>query len=305
MSSLVTLFRPQVLACTLLLLTAAASTARAADAVVWKFTPGLTNRFQMSQDTKVTKTGAGGDMSVDSVLTIDMSWTVKEVKPDGSAILEQRVDRMRMTISTAEGLQSEIDTDAKEDAQGQAAMAAPLLKAITGNAFTVTMTPRGEVTDVIVPDAVGEALKNQPGAAQMGELASAVGFKKMVSQASFVLPEKLEVGKEWTSKTEAKLPVVGTQTAVTTYKYEGPVETDGTKLEKFSAKVEVSFAGGEVTVEVPSQESNGEVLFNGVEGRLEQSKITQVTNLKIAAAGQVVEQKIEQTIGVKWVPNVD
>ena len=47
------------------------------------------------------------------------------------------------------------------------------------------------------------------------------------------------------------------------------------------------------------------MLFNGVEGRLEQSKITQVTNLKIAAAGQVVEQKIEQTIGVKWVPNVD
>src|SRR5215204_5781871 len=111
MSSLVTLFRPQVLACSLLLLTAAASTARAADAVVWKFTPGLTNRFQMSQDTKVTKTGAGGDMSVDSVLTIDMSWTVKEVKPDGSAILEQRVDRMRMSISTADGMKSDIDTD--------------------------------------------------------------------------------------------------------------------------------------------------------------------------------------------------
>ncbi len=305
MSSLVTLFRPHVLACTLLLLTAAASTARAADAVVWKFTPGLTNRFQMSQDTKVAKTGAGGDMSVDSVLTIDMSWTVKEVKPDGSAVLEQRVDRMRMSISTADGMKSDIDTDAKEDPQGQAAMAAPLLKAVTGHPFIVTMTPRGEVTDVVVPEAVAEALKNQPGAAQMGELASAAGFKKMVGQASFVLPETLEVGKEWTSTTEAKLPVVGTQTAVTTYKYEGPVETDGTKLEKFSAKVEVSFAGGEVTVEVPSQESSGEVLFNGAEGRLEQSKITQVTNLKIAAAGQVVEQKIEQTIRVEWVPNVD
>ena len=44
--------------------------------------------------------------------------------------------------------------------------------------------------------AVAEALKNQPGAAQMGELASAAGFKKMVGQASFVLPEALEVGKD-------------------------------------------------------------------------------------------------------------
>jgi hypothetical protein len=287
------------------LLLAAASSAHAADSIAWKFTPGLTNRFQMSQDTKVTKSGAGGDMSVDSLLTIDMSWTVKEVKPDGSAILEQRVNRMRMSISTGDGMKSEIDTDAKEEPQGQAAMAAPLLKAITGNAFIVTMTPRGEVTDVVVPDAVAEALKNQPGAAQMGELASAAGFKKLVSQASFVIPEALEVGKEWTNATEAKLPMVGTQTAVTTYKYEGPVETDGVKLEKFSAKVDVSFAGGEVAIEVPSQESSGEILFNAAEGRLEQSKIDQATNLKITAAGQVVEQKIEQTIGVKWVPNVD
>lgn len=302
MSSLFARLGLPVVAIALLLL-APASSAQAADAIVWKFKPGLTNRFQMSQETKVTKTGAGGEMSVDSVLTIDMSWTVKEVKPDGSAVLEQRVDRMRMNISTADGMKSDIDTDAKEDPQGQAAMAAPLLKAVTGHPFIVTMTPRGEVTDVVVPDAVAEALKNQPGAAQMGELASAAGFKKMVGQASFVLPEKLEVGKEWTSTTEAKLPVVGTQTAVTTYKYEGPIETEGVKLEKFSAEVAVSFAGGEVKVEVPSQESNGEVLFNGEEGRLEQSKITQVTNLKITAAGQVVEQKIEQTIGVKWVPN--
>lgn len=300
MSSLFARLGLPVAACSLLL--AAASSARAAE-VVWKFTPGLTNRFQMSQETKVTKTGAGGDMSVDSVLTIDMSWTVKEVKPDGSAVLEQRIDRMRMSHKSGDGVQSEVDTKSEEPPQGLAAMAWPLLKAVTGNVFTVTMTPRGEVTDVIVPEAVAEALKNQPGAAQMGELASPEGFKKTVGQVSFVLPERLEVGKEWTRTTEANLPLVGTQTAVTTYKYEGPVETEGVKLEKFSAKVDVSFAGGEVKVEVPSQESSGEVLFNGGEGRLEQSKITQVTNLKITAAGQVVEQKIEQTIGVKWVPN--
>ena len=299
MSSLVAFNRLRPLVA-LVLVAASAVTASAAEAIVWKYSPHLTNNYQMTQDTKVTKTGAGGDMQVDTLLTIDMSWTVKEVKPDGSAVLEQKVNRMRMTIQTGDGMKSEIDTAATEEPQGQAAMAAPLLKAITSNAFIVTMTPRGEVTDVVVPEGVAAALKNQPGAAQMGDLASAEGFKKLVGQASFVLPETLEPGKEWTSKTEAKLPLVGTQTAVTTYKYEGPAEVEGAKLEKFSAKVDVSFAGGEVTVEIPSQESKGEILFNGEAGRLESSSINQVTNLKITASGQIVEQKIDQTIGVKW-----
>lgn len=307
------LIAPTVRAAFATLLIASATVAQAADAIAWKFSPGLVNRFQMNQETKVTKTGAGGDMSVDTLLIIDLSWAVKEVNADGSAVLEQKIDRMRMTVTTSDGLKSEIDTASKEPAQGQAAMAAPLLKAITGNVFVITMTPRGEVTNVVVPDGVTEALKNQPGAPQMGELASAEGFKKLVGQASFVLPEALTVGKEWTSTTESKLPLVGTQKAVTTYKYEGPIDQEGTKLEKFTAKVDISFSGGEVTVEVPSQESNGEILFNAEAGRLEQSKITQVTNLKISnlkipelkdAEGQVVEQKIEQTIGVKWVPNV-
>lgn len=284
----------------LLLVAALAATSSAAEAIVWKFSPNLTNHYQMSQDTKVTKTGAGGDMTVDTLNKIDMSWTVKEVKPDGSAVLEQQITRMRMTIQTGDGVKSEIDTAAAEDPQGQAAMAAPLLKAITGNPFIVTMSPRGEVTDVVVPEAVAAALKNQPGAAQMGELASAEGFKKLVGQASFVLPETLDPGKEWTGTTEAKLPLVGTLTSVTTYKYEGPAEVEGQQLAKFSAKVDANFAGGEVTVEVPSQESKGEILFNGEAGRLESSAINHLMNLKITANGQVVEQKIDQTIGVKW-----
>lgn len=179
-------------------------------------------------------------------------------------------------------------------------MLVPLFKALTAAPFQVTMTPRGEITQVELPEAVAEALKNQPGAPQMGELATADGFKKLVGQASFVLPEKLEPGMEWTARTESQLPAVGTQTAVTTYRYEGPKEVDGVPLEAFSARLSLSFAGGELPVTVTNQESVGEILFNRQEGRLESSTMDMLTDLKITAAGQ--EVRIEQNVDMHWLP---
>jgi hypothetical protein len=282
-----------------------ASAATAEEPLAWKFSPGLTNHYQMTQDMKLSKTGAGGEFTVTSNMTMDMSWVVEKVNEDGSASLKQKIDRMRMKIEPAGGQASEIDSAAKGDPQGQAAMLAPFMKAMTSNPFTVTMTPRGEVKDVQVPQAIVDALKNQPGAAQMGDLASPEGFKKLVSQASFVLPEKLEPGATWTQKTETNLTAIGTQTAQTTYKYEGADEKDGKKLEKFSAKVSLKFTGGQVPIEIPKQESSGEILFNREAGRLESSHIKQTTELKITVGTQVVNQTINQTIGMTWKENSD
>ena len=276
--------------------------ARAAEPLAWKLEPGLANRYRMTQDTKVEKSGAGGDATVQSSLTIDMSWTVQKVNEDGSAVLDQRIDRMQMKASSGDGQTAEIDSAAKDDPQGPGAMLAPFLKAMTDNPFTVTMTPRGEIEDVIIPDAIAEALKNQPGAAQMGDLASEEGFKKLVAQAAFVLPEKIEPGVEWTSKTETNLPAVGKQTAETTYRYEGPKEVDGQKLEAFSAKVNLKFTGGQVPVEITKQGSKGEILFNREAGRLESSSIKQNTMLKISVGNQTINQTIDQTIEMKWLP---
>jgi hypothetical protein len=276
--------------------------AQAAEPLAWKLESGLTNRYRMTQDTKVEKTGAGGDATVQSSLTIDMSWTVQKVNEDGSAVLDQRIDRMQMKAFTSDGQTAEIDSAAKDDPQGPGAMLAPFLKAMTEHPFTVTMTPRGEIKDVKIPDAIVEALKNQPGAAQMGDLASEEGFKKLVAQAAFVLPEKFAPGVQWTSKTETNLPAVGKQTAETTYRYEGPKEVDGQKLEAFSAKVDLKFTVGQVPVEVAKQESEAEILFDREAGRLKSSSIKQNTALKITVGNQTINQTIDQTIKMKWLP---
>jgi hypothetical protein len=296
-------FNLRILAACGLALILLPSAAQAADPLHWKFTPGLTNRYRMTQNTKLAmNTGPGGNVQTDSKMTLDLSWTVEEVDDDGSAVLNQRIDRMQMKISTGAGQSTEIDSASDEPPQGQAATLVPLVKALTAEPFTVTMTPRGEITDVNVPESIVEALKNQPGAAQMGDLATPEGFKKLVAQASFVLPEKLAPGVEWKTKTATQAPSIGTQTAETTYRYEGPKEIDGQPLEVFSAKIAVSFAGGQLPIEVTKQESSGQILFNREAGRLESSNIKQLTNVKITVGDNTVDQTIDQNVEMKWVP---
>src|SRR4029079_19001199 len=109
------------------------------------------------------------------------------------------------------------------------AMIAPMYKAMTEGEFEITMTSRGEVKDVKIPEQVITALKNSPNAAEMGDIASADGFKQMISQGALVLPKDApKKGDTWSTKVEINNPKVGKQTVETTYRYEGPKEIKGT-----------------------------------------------------------------------------
>jgi hypothetical protein len=291
-----------ILTAALLLSPWACPALHAAEPPSWKFEPGLSNRYRLTQQTNIDRTGAGGDAKASTTLVIDSSWTVKEVQDDGSAVLDQRIDRMRVSMSTGEGQKAEIDSQSADSPQGPAAMLTPLLKAVTSHPFQVTMTPRGEITHVEVPEALTDALKNQPGAAQMGELATAEGFKKLISQAALVLPETLEPGAEFTRTTETAAPAVGKQIATTTYRYDGSRDVNGKTMEVFTPSITVSFEGGPASIEVAEQSSKGELLFNRTYGRLESSRLDQHLSLRISIASQQTQQKIEQTVETQWLP---
>lgn len=290
--------------CAILLLAACGSppVAGAAEPPQWKFEPGLANRYRITQQTEIDRTGAGGDAKANMTVTIDMSWKVQEVKPDGSAVLEQRIDRMRQKFSTGDGQQAEIDSQSLDNPEGPAAMLVPLLKAITASSFTVTMTPRGEITSVEVPEAFVEALKNQPGAAQLGELAGEEGFKSLVAKAAFVIPETLSEGDQFVRTTETNVAAIGKQIAEVSYTYQGSREVDGKIMEVFQPKIAVRFEGGPVAIDVADQHSDGELLFNRTDGRMESSRLEQRMNLKIVVGGQETFQKIAQTLSMEWLP---
>ncbi len=272
----------------------------------WKFENGEKLDYNMVQDmTMAMEGGPVGKMETKMRQQMEMTWDVQQVNADGSAVIRQTFDRVRMKMTTPGG-EINYDTDSVEAPAGMAAMIAPMYKAMTEAEFIITMSDRGQVTEVNIPDEVIEALKNSPGAAMMGDLATSEGFKKMIAQGSLVLPENPpQKGDSWSSKVEMENPMAGKQTVETTYRYEETKEMDGTTYAVIRPELKMSIASTpeqNVQMKVTDQSSEGEVLFNVDEGRLHTSKFKQNVTLDVSVGGQSMTQKIDQTVDVTVTP---
>lgn len=277
--------------------------AQAADPLTWKFNAGDEHHYKMTQDMQMSIQSAGQQTDMNIKQDLYMTWKVEELLDDGSANLTQKIDRMKMTMKM-QGQTLEFDSAEPDKSQGPLAnQLAPLFKALTSTSFDVTMSPRGEITDVEIPKELIEAIQSSPGAATMGDLASEEGFKNLVQQGALTLPEQLDEGKQWSNKVEVKNPMFGSQTVETTYEYKGSREVDGQTMEVFAPTMVVDFGenAGPVKVEVVGQESSGEILFNRNEGRLQKSDIKQGMDLKTTIGGQSNTIKIDQNIQLQWV----
>jgi len=281
-----------------------AAAAVAADAPVWKFSVGMEEHYRMSQDmTLAMDMGPAGKMNTVVKQQIDMTWRVLEVSESGVAKLTQKIDRMRMQMTAPGGNEIAFDSSSSEPPTGFAAMLAPVMKELTKTAFEVSMSPRGEVLDVAIPEDLLKALKNSPGAAMMGDLTSREGLKQMVEKGSLTLPEQLEAGQQWSTEVQLKNPVFGTQTVATTYTYVGSRDVDGATLDVFQPTLSMRFgdaaAGNGAKIEIADQKSTGEVLFNRTAGRLESSAIDMEMDMNISVGGRDIQQAIDQKVRMR------
>jgi hypothetical protein len=276
---------------------------RAAEPVVWKFKVGEGNQYRMTQKMTIDiQMGDGASETQDITNVIDMSWIAEAVNDDGSARLTQTIDRMQMTIAPKGRDKVEFDSETTDEPQGFAAMVAPLFRELSRAKFKLTMSPRGKVSDVEVPESLVAALAASPGAAAMGDLATAKGLEDTMSRMSLEMPETLETGTTWRSTTETNNPALGKQTITISYKYVGPREKDGVTFEVFEPTLEIAFAGGAATATIEEQKSSGEVLFNRTAGRLESTKLDHTMKLTLVVGGQTLNQTLTQSTDMQWMP---
>ena len=270
-----------------------------AEPLLWKLAVGNEYNYQMLQEMDMKMNlGPQGETKTSTKQTMDMKWKVEAVGEDGSVTITQHIHRIQMDI-TAPGQDTvSYDTNSDETPQGFAAMLAPMLSALTTDKFTVTMLPNGEITKVEIPESFTEAISRSPGAAMMGGLASEEGLKQMTKQGSMTLPkaEELVSGHEWSTSTELKNPATGTISIDTTYRYDGPREVEGQQYEVFIPNIVTSFGeeGAVAAIKVNKQKTDGEILFNRSAGRLESSTINQQMEMVITAAGNEINQVIDQ-----------
>ena len=280
----------------------------------WKFKVGEKLDYNMVQEMQMSATGPAlpQEMKTSMRQEMNMTWDVQGVDDkSGEAVIRQKFDRVKMKMSTPVG-GFEYDSKSEEAPTGLGAMIAPMYKAMTEGEFEITMTSRGEVKDVKIPEQVIAALKNAPNAAAMGDIASADGFKKMISQGALVLPEKPpKKGDTWTTKVEMTNPAFGKQTVETTYTYDGTKDIKGTMFAVIKPQLKMEFenqaaakegqpqqpAAQQNVMKIKEQTSDGEVLFNIPAGRLQSTSLKQ--NVTIEANANVsmkIDQKIDVTV---------
>ena len=293
---------PRKVCCCLLIVSSWRPALAEESALVWKFRVGDVHHYRMIQnmDMEMSLGADGRQIETRVQQTLDMTWTIDQVDEEGLATMIQRVTRVQMDMQAPGQPEMHYDTDSDEAPAGFGAMMAPLFKAMTAEPFQVTITPRGEITNLEVPAALSKAMQSVPGAAAMGDLFSDEGFKKMIQQSSLILPEPndLAPGYEWTTKANLKNAQFGEMKTETTYRYLGPREVKDQPFEVFSVAMKMAFGEGPggLQMEVVNHDSHGEIFFSRAAGRLESSKLQQTMEINIAAAGTAMTQKMKQTM---------
>src|SRR5690606_33703455 len=120
--------------------------------------------YRISQD--ISTTGEAQGKKLESVMEqkLLINTVVKSVNPDGSAKAEQTIDRVQMKMvmpnPQAEGGKTtvEVDSASKEQPQDLSAQAiAANVSRMVGQAISMTISPRGEMTDIVLPEALTKA----------------------------------------------------------------------------------------------------------------------------------------------------
>jgi hypothetical protein len=287
-----------------------ATWAQAAEPLTWKFTTDDTFNYRLTQQVKMTMRLAGGgnlQTKVDQIL--DFSWHVEEVTDTGEALLTLQIKRFELNVEGPGQQGLHFDSSAKERPVGFAALLANPLKSLTSETYRMTLSPRGKISHVEIPEALLEAFKNAPASKLMVNLVTPEAFQAMLQSCWLVLPEKgpLQPDQEWTVTSETTNQLLGGKPHRTnTYHYVGPQTVDSQPLEKFAQRAITEFdtttATDDTTIQVVEQQASGETLFHRSAGRLESSTDKQTMTLRFTTDQQTVEQSLEQIVQCQWIP---
>ncbi len=267
--------------------TLTATAAFAGETIRYKFTPGQKLDYKMVQETEQVASLPGQTITTIINQDTNMQWLIEEVNEDGTAIIKQSIDGMRLAMKGPIGSFS-YDSNSDEEVSGPvASMIKPILDSLKGAQFTVTMSSRGEIENIEVPDGVIQAMKKVPNAQMMGEMFSKEGFQKMMSTGSLTFPEgELTVGDEWSASFEMKNPALGgKQAIVTKYRYAGQETVEGSSYDKFDVSIMLDFGEGNVAggkLKITEQESTGTILFDRSAGRMKSAEINMNMDMEVS-----------------------
>lgn len=253
----------------------------------WKLQKGQRYAITTNQSmvTKMNIPGAGvQEMPMNQ--SSEIEWEVTD-SDDKSFVVEQTIKRMKMSMKSA-FVNIEYDSDEEPSNDPVTKQIASSLEMLIGQPIASKMSRQGKVIEVTLP----KELTDKP-ATPNSPLSGAM-LKQMFEQATIDFPETLTVGGSWERSGDVDMNGMKMKSKMT-FRYAGPTEVDGKKLEKFivQAKVELADAPPGMQMTIEDKGNEGEVLFNPQSGCVDSTIMRQKMTMKIKVAGQTIDQELE------------
>lgn len=254
----------------LALLFAFCATGRAQTLFRWKFSPEQTLQVSFDQTTTTETTGAGKPKGINIRMQMGMTWKINSVQEDGTAEITQQFDSLKLSMKSGKADAIEYDSASEKASTGAAATIAAGVQPLLGARFKVSMTNRGVIREVTLPDETSESLKAID-SATIKQLFSAEGITKILRQSAIELPEAaVDAGATWEFESETKTPL-GLLKQNHTYKLAGKEES----IDKITIDTQLELRESPAKLKLLDQISRGTLLFDSELGRVVRSESIQ------------------------------
>jgi hypothetical protein len=270
----------------------------------WKFKPDETLNYVLERGVEGKIVLSGAEIAFTMGMTFDTTWKTASVADDGTAAVELTVDRIQVNMSSPLFGNMVYDSKGGEEPKSPVWLQMkPVLTAMLGEAFKTKISPRGEVSDVVMPEKLAKSLADQKigenrrqGFGIGGNPFGEKGIKELIAKSVLILPETKDA--DWTQSFENALPGLGKQTAETKFSSAGMETKDGRALAKITSVTELMFEPEEnpkAELEIMSQEASATYYFDPAAGHLVSADGTQQMGMEVSGP-QEASQEIKETM---------
>ena len=291
-------------------------TARAQTLLRWKFQPGATFRYVLTQQMEQTiQGGSKGPVTLTTTMSGDTLWKVESVDKDGAGTVSQTMEGMRIKVQGPQGVVVDYDSASGKEPEGAAKMVAPVFEAMIQNASIVKFDAQGKALEVKPPQGLLESVGKLAGGKPMGDMFSPESMKQFYD--SVVLAEQpVKKGDTWSRQVDMKLPFVGVLAVEYKYEYLGRESRRGKALEKLVLTMAMkSQKDKPATKDKEDAKDNktpvftfkdwtahGELYFDNAAGRLVESEMKTRMKAEIAVMGKQATMDLKGTVRMDLQP---
>jgi hypothetical protein len=282
-------------AATLACATVALSAEPAPVSLEWKFEPGLELQYAFPQTTTTEARVGGKDLKTETVSRSEVSLKVVKLDGDDLASGQLTLERMRIEIKAPEVGAFYYDSAGRQRTKGYLENVIAGYDALAKRPFDIVIDRRGELQSVTLAEEYRQ--RAIEGKAPINTIATPRGLTQFLGLNWPVLPaEPIARGATWEVQEEVANMALGKVQSKRTYKFEGPVNHGGKRLDKFTCTLELAAdtktQRGNLTYKLLRQSNEAAMYFDRAAGRFVEGQ----SKLQLVLDTNTGSQQFEQTL---------